>query len=67
MVGGYIFAGLVIIGIAALIVYKIKWGRSDRAEARGRKDRIEEERVEEAGRAETRRKKEETNEERNKK
>ena len=46
MVGLYIAGGLVVVGIVALIFFKVKWGRTDRAEARGRTGKIEEERIE---------------------
>ena len=43
MVGLYIFGGLIVVGIVALIVFKTKSGRADRAVARGRAEKIEEE------------------------
>ncbi len=64
MVPLYIFGGLVVVGIVALIVLKTKWGRADRAQARRRGEKIEEERIEEAGRAEVRRRKGKIKEER---
>jgi uncharacterized protein (DUF2062 family) len=49
MVGLYIFGGLVVVVIVALIFYKVKWGRAGRAEERRRSGKIEEERIEEEG------------------
>ncbi len=46
MVGLYIFGGLVVVVILALIFFKVKWGRADKAVARGRADKIEGERIE---------------------
>ena len=48
MVGLYIFGGLIVIGMVALIFYKAKWGRATKKEARGRAGKIEGERIEEA-------------------
>ncbi len=42
MVGLYIFGGVAAVCLIALIFYKVKWGRADRAEARGRAGREEE-------------------------
>ena len=36
MLGMYIFGGLIIAGIVALIVYRIKLGREDRIKPQGR-------------------------------
>jgi hypothetical protein len=41
MIGVYIFGALVVVGIVAFIVFKVKWGRADRAETRRREERIE--------------------------
>jgi hypothetical protein len=49
MTGVYIFGGLIVVGLVALIFYKLKWGRASRAEERRRSGRIEEERIEEEG------------------
>ncbi len=48
MVGLYIFGGLIIVGLVVLIVFKTKWSRATKKEARGRADKIEVERTEEA-------------------
>ena len=48
MIGLYIFGGVIVLGVVALIFYKAKWGRADKAAARGRAGKIEEERIEEA-------------------
>ncbi len=47
MVGLYIFGGLIVVGIVAFIVFKVKWGRADKAENRRREEKIEEERSKE--------------------
>ena len=44
MVGLYVLGGLIVVGIVALIVYKVKWGRAGKAEARGRQEKIDGER-----------------------
>ena len=49
MIGVYIFGGLIVVGVVALIFYKVKWGRAGRAEERRRSGRIEEERSKEEG------------------
>ena len=49
MIGMYIFGGLFVVGIVALIVYKSKWSRADKAKDRRRSGKIEQERVEEEG------------------
>ncbi len=41
MLGLYIFGGVIVVLIGALIFFRIKWGRADRAEARGRSNTIE--------------------------
>ena len=56
MVPLLVFGGLVIVGLAVLIFFKIKWGRSGRAETRGRAENIENEKTEAAAKAEARRK-----------
>ncbi|MFH1382958.1 MAG: hypothetical protein ABIH70_08750 [Chloroflexota bacterium] len=45
-IGLIIIVVLFVLGIAALTYYKTKWGRATRKEARGRSDKIEEERKE---------------------
>lgn len=45
MVGIYIMLAIIAVGIGALVFYKIKWARSDNAQARGRAAKIEEQRV----------------------
>ena len=44
MVGLYVLGGLIVVGIGVLIVYKVKWGRASKAEARRRQEKIDEER-----------------------
>ncbi len=61
--GLYILGGLIVVAIVALIFYKVKSGRADRAESRGRADKIEKERVEEVDRVESRRRKDKIEEE----
>ncbi len=58
----YVFGGLIVVGVVAFIFYKVKWGRAGRAEERSRSRKIEGERVEEADRAESRRRKEKSKE-----
>jgi hypothetical protein len=43
----YILMGIVVVGFAALLFYKIKWSRADKKAERKRTDKIEDERVEE--------------------
>ncbi len=43
----YVLGGIVLVGIGALIFFRQKWGRADRAEARGRAEKIEEEKSKE--------------------
>ncbi len=57
MTGLLVLGILIIIGIAALVTYKVKSGRTDRALAQGRQDRIQAERIEDADRATAREKK----------
>jgi hypothetical protein len=45
--GVYIVGGVVILGVAALVFYRVKWNRASKAERKGRSDNIEAERVEE--------------------
>ncbi len=45
-IGLYIFLGLFLVGMVVLIVFKMKMGRAGRTEARGRAEKIEEERIE---------------------
>lgn len=45
----YILGGLIVVGIAGFIFYKVRWGRADRAEQHRRSGKIEEERIEEEG------------------
>jgi len=45
MDGIYIMLAIIAVGIGALVFYKIKWARSDNAQARGRAAKIEEQRV----------------------
>ncbi len=51
--GLYIFGGLIVVGIVAFIVFKVKWGRADKTAERTRAgkigDRIEGERIKEEG------------------
>ena len=54
MVGLYIFGGLILVGMVALIVFKTRWNKAAKVVARGRADKIENERIEEVTRAETR-------------
>jgi hypothetical protein len=51
MVGLYIFGGLLIVGLMALMVFRTKWGRATKKEARGREENIENERIEELAKA----------------
>lgn len=45
----YILGGLIVVGIVAFIVFKVRWGRADTAEKHRRAGKIEEERSEEEG------------------
>lgn len=54
MAGLYIFGGLIVVGIVALIVFKMKSSRADRVVARGRAEKIEEERIEAVAKADAR-------------
>jgi hypothetical protein len=49
MIGIYIFGGLIVVGIVAFIVFKVRWGRADRTEQHRRSGKIEEERIKEKG------------------
>ena len=48
----YVFGILIVVCIATLIFFKVKWRRADNALASRRNEKIEEERVEEIARAE---------------
>ncbi len=54
MTGLYIFGVLIVVGIVAYIVFKVKSGRADKAAEHTRagiiEDRIEDERIKEEGR-----------------
>jgi hypothetical protein len=52
--GLFVLGGLVVVGIVALIVFKTRAGKAANTLARGRSDKIEEERVEEVARTEAR-------------
>ena len=54
MVGLYIFGGLIVIGIVALLFIQRKWSRATKTEVRIREANIENERVEEAAKSEAR-------------
>lgn len=58
MVGIYIFGVLVVVGLVVLMFLRTKWSRADRAVARGRaeqiEEKIEEERIAEVAKAESR-------------
>ena len=54
MAGLYIFGGLIVVGVVALIVLKIKSSRADAALSRRRADKIEDERIEAVAKAEAR-------------
>jgi hypothetical protein len=47
MIGIYALGVLVVLGIAGYIVFKVRWGRADRAERDRRSGKIEDERIEE--------------------
>ncbi len=57
MTGLLVLGILIIIGIAALVTYKVRSGRADKALAQGRQDRIRAEKIEDADRAAAREKK----------
>ncbi len=50
MTGLYIFGGLVLAGFAALIFYKVRWGRASKKESNRLSDNIAKDRVEEKSR-----------------
>ena len=54
MVGLYIFGGLIVIGIGAILFVQRKWSRATKTEVNIREAKIENERIEEAARAEAR-------------
>jgi hypothetical protein len=54
MVPLYIFAGIIVIGIAVIFFFQRKWSRATKTEVRIREAKIESERVEEAAKAEAR-------------
>ena len=43
----YIFAGLIIVGVTVLFVFKARWSKAGRIEEQLRAERLEKERVEE--------------------
>jgi len=47
MIGVYIIGGIIILGAAVFIFYKVKWGRASKAEANRRSDNIEADRIDE--------------------
>ena len=57
MTGLLVLGILIIIGIVALVTYKVRSGRADKALAQGRQDKIQAERTEDADRAAAREKK----------
>ena len=54
MVGLYIFGGLIVVGIGALLFIQRKWSRATKTEVRIREAKIENERIEEAAKADAR-------------
>ena len=54
MVGLYIFGGLIVVGIGAVLFFQRKWSRATKTEVRTREAKIENERIEEAAKAQTR-------------
>jgi hypothetical protein len=54
MVALYIFAGVIIAGTAALMVYRSRWGKAEKVELRIRQARLEKERAEDVAKAEAR-------------
>ncbi|MFC1977245.1 hypothetical protein ACFLWS_03145 [Chloroflexota bacterium] len=51
MTGLYVFGGLIVLGVAALIFFKQKAAKADKKQARGRAETIEVERIAARGRA----------------
>jgi len=54
MLGLYIFVGFIVVGIVVLIFFKTKASRAAKVVARGRAEKIENERIEEVAKAEER-------------
>ena len=54
MTGVWVIGVLIVVGVGALIFFRQKWARADKKQARGRTDKIEEERIEAVARRETR-------------
>lgn len=52
MVGMFIIGSLIIVGIGALIFFKIKWNMADKSLFRARAEKLEKERIEAASKAE---------------
>ena len=63
MTGALVIGVLIVVAIGALIFFRQKSARADTKQARGRMEKIEEERLEEVGRTEARREREEKAEE----
>jgi len=47
----FIFGGLIVVGVAVLMFYRGKWGRTERTEERRRSGQIEDERIEKEGKS----------------
>ncbi len=51
MTATYIFIGIIIAAIVVVIFYRAKWSRATRKAERGRSEKIEDERIEKAGKS----------------